>query len=174
MKRLIVKFAIVFGVLFLTFPVRDAYSFSYGWDPNSLASRFLGLITYLFFAGISLKGGLAWYAGLSGIVTGAFLVGDLFLGRLKLEVGSIFEKARWRSGATKPLALLTLLLTGILSVWALLMMALFYLNSTHEIALMPTHYLLDQPNILEPAGWGALMLLATWPIGWLLTRNWCK
>jgi len=172
MKRLAVRFALVFAVLFLTFPTRNAYSFASGWDPGSVPSRFLSFITYLFYSGVSLKGGLAWYAGLAGIVTGLFLTGDLFLGRLRLEGGSALDGGKWKSGATKPLALTTLLLTGAFSVWALMVGGLLYLDAAREIALYQgTKLLLPHPNVLESAGWGALMLFATWPVGNLITRR---
>lgn len=174
MKRLVIRFALVSGVLFLTFPVKNAYSFAHDWDPNSVASRFLSFVTFLFYSGISLKGGLAWYAGLSGILTGLFLTGDVFLGRVKLEGGSVTDPAKWKSGATKPFALLTLLFTGAFFVWALLLCGLLYLDGAREIALHPASKLLPGRNILESAGWGALMLFATWPIGNLITRRWCK
>lgn len=174
MKRLVVRFAIVFGVLFLTFPVRNAYSFASTWDPNSVASRFLSFVTFLFYSGISLKGGLAWYAGAAGILTGSFLAGDLFLGRIKQEAGSVTDPARWKSGATKPLALLTLLFTGAFFVWAVLAGGLLYLDGAREIALHPASKLLPGQNVLESAGWGAVMLFSTWPIGNLITRRWCK
>jgi hypothetical protein len=174
MKRLAIRFAFVLGVLFLTFPVRNAYSFANGWDPTSVASRFLSFITYLFYSGISLKGGLAWYAGLAGIVTGLFLVGDAFLTRVTLEAGSVFEANKWKSGGTKPLALLTLLLAGAGFVWALTAGGLVYLDSAGEIALQPASKLLPDRNILESAGWGALMLFSAWPLGNLITRKWCK
>lgn len=173
MMRLAIRFALVLCVLFLTFPVRNAYAFANSWDSSSAAWRFLSFVTYVFYSGVSLKGGLAWYAGLAGMITAVFLVGDIFLSRVRLEAGSVFDKNKWKSGGVKPLALLTLLTSAAVVLWTLAVGGLLYLHADGEILLHTTSNYVARSNVYESAGWGALMLLAAWPAGRLLT-GWCR
>ncbi len=183
MKRLIVRFALVFAVLFLTFPVPGAYSFAQSWDASSIASRVLSLVSYFPYAGTAVNGGLVWYCGMAGILTLCFCLGDLFLHRVKIEAGSVLDPGKWKTpGATKPFALVSLLFTGAFFLWALLVVAILYMESRHELALYgggklfmyPAGALTRNFGWLESAGWGALMLFATWPIGSWITRRWNK
>lgn len=172
MKRLAVRFILVLSILFLTFPVRNAYAFANSWDSASAAWKLLSLVTHAFYSGVSLKGGLAWYAGLAGIITALFLAGDAFLSRLRLEAGSIFDKNKWKTGGVKPLALLILMGSALIVAWGAAAAGLLWLHADGEIRLHTSSDFLSRGNVYESAAWGSLMLLASWPVGRFLT-GWC-